>query len=89
MSMDYARIARVNEQPPSGYRLQGIRQFSAEKGTAYCWELVKLDSSELSISCWFDKDTLAAEFHGSLEYREKFYSMVADVADHPGSRPQS
>jgi hypothetical protein len=80
MSKDYATIARVNEQPPNGYRFNGLRQLSASKGTIYCWELARLDAPYLSISCWFDKDTLAASFGGSPVYREHFYKVLAAVS---------
>jgi len=80
MSKYYDRIARVNEHVPSGYRLQGRRQMSAARGTVYCWELASVDSSYLSIDCWFDKDTLGATYQGSSVYRDKFYAMVASVS---------
>jgi hypothetical protein len=83
MSKDYATIARVNEQPPNGYRFDGLRQLSAPKGTIYCWELARLDTPYLSISCWFDKDTLAASFGGSPAYRERFYKVLAAVSGPP------
>lgn len=83
MSKDYDRIARTNEQPPDGYRFQGVRQVSSPKGTIYCWELARLDAPYLSISCWFDKDTLAASFGGSPVYRERFYRVLAAVSAAP------
>jgi hypothetical protein len=83
MSKDYDRVARTNDPPPNGYRLQDIRQVLAAKGIGYCWEIVRVDSSYLSISCWFDKDTLAASYGGSPAYREKFYSVLATVSGAP------
>src|ERR1700735_1241730 len=38
MSKYYDRISHANELPPNGYRLRGLRQLSASKGTVYCWE---------------------------------------------------
>jgi hypothetical protein len=83
MSRYYDRIARANEQPPNGYRFEGLRKLSAAKGTIYCWELAQLDASYISISCWFDKDTLAASFGGSPAYRERFYRVLAAVSGAP------
>jgi hypothetical protein len=83
MSRNYDKIARANEQPPDGYRFQGLRQLSAAKGTIYCWELARLDASYISISCWFDKDTLAASYGGSPAYRERFYRVLAIVSGAP------
>lgn len=83
MSRNYDKIARANGQPPNGYRFQGVRQVSAAKGTIYCWELASLDASSLSISCWFDKDTLAASYGGSPAYRERFYRVLAAVSGAP------
>jgi hypothetical protein len=80
MSKEYATIARVNEQPPNGYRFNGLRQLFAAKGAIYCWEVMQLDESYISISCWFDKDTLAASFGGSPAYRERFYKVLAAVS---------
>jgi hypothetical protein len=80
MSKYYDRIARANEQPRNGYRFQGIRQLSSAKGTVYCWEMDRLDASQLSISCWFDKDTLGATYDGSPVYRNEFYKAIETVA---------
>jgi hypothetical protein len=80
MSQYYDRIARTNELPPKGYTFQGLHQLSAPKGTVYCWEMARLDSSELSISCWFDKDTLGAALEGSPVYSQEFYKAVETVS---------
>jgi len=77
MSKDYDRIVRADETPPKGYRLQGTRRLFSEKGTAYCWELARTDASHISISCWFDKDTLVAWYEGSPLYRDRFYRVLA------------
>jgi hypothetical protein len=87
VSKDYKIIARVNEQPPDGYRFQGVRQLSSAKGTIYCWELARLDASYLSISCWFDKDTLTASYGGSPAYRERFYQVLAAVSGAARANP--
>jgi hypothetical protein len=83
MLKDYDRIARTNEQPPTGYRLDRIRQVPTAKGTGYCWELARIDSPYLSISCWFDKDTLAASYGGSPIYRDEFYKVLAAISNPP------
>jgi hypothetical protein len=80
MTKDYDRIARTNEQVPSRYRLLGVHQETAANGNGYCWELIRLDSSSLSVSCWFDKDTLAASYAGSPVYRDDFYRVLASVS---------
>src|SRR6266571_589839 len=85
MSKDYDRIARTNERPPSGYRLDRTRRLSAAQGTGYCWELTRIDSPYLSISCWFDKDTLAATYGGSPIYRDEFYKVLAAIAEEPST----
>ena len=80
MSKYYDRIAGANEVAPNGYRLQGLRQLSAPKGTVYCWEIARLDASHLSISCWFDQDTLSASYEGSRVYSQEFYNAVESVS---------
>jgi hypothetical protein len=42
--------------------------------------MARLDSSELSISCWFDKDTLGAALEGSPVYSQEFYKAVETVS---------
>jgi hypothetical protein len=85
MSKNYDKIADMNEHPPSGYKFRGLHQFTAAKGTAYCWESVALDSSRV-ISCWFDKDTMLADFYGSPVYRDEFYKAIATLSGE-SSRP--
>ena len=80
MSKNYERIASANEQPRDGFRLQALRKLAGTKGTVYCWEVANSDSPALSISCWFDNDTLAASFSGSAVYQERFYSIVRTIA---------
>jgi hypothetical protein len=86
MSKEYDRIAQAIEHPPSGYKFEGLHQLTAAKGPVYCWESVTLDSTEISISCWFDKDTLAASFGGTAGYRDEFYKVIAAVSGE-SSRP--
>jgi hypothetical protein len=80
MSKYYDRIARANEQPQNGYQLQGLHKMSSAKGTVYCWEMDRLDASSLSISCWFDKDTLSASYDGSPVYRNEFFKAIEAAA---------
>lgn len=49
----------------------------------YCWESMRTDLRALSISCWYNKDTLSAGFEGSPEYRKMFYSVLADLSNVP------
>ena len=82
-SKEYARIAHANEQPLTGFVLRGVRQLSASKGVARCWEMSSPDSADLSISCSFDKDTLGASYYGSFAYRAVFYKVLASVSAPP------
>jgi hypothetical protein len=81
MSKDYNRIASASERARNGYQFQGIHQLTTAKGYGYCWELVRVDSSSLSISCWFDKDTLAASYDGSPAFRQEFYNAIEVASD--------
>jgi hypothetical protein len=83
MARDFDKIARASEEL-NGYQFQDLHQLSAPKGTVYCWESLKNDSPTLSISCWFDNDTLAASYAGSPDYRSRFYNVIAVVT---GARP--
>jgi hypothetical protein len=76
MSKDYRRFASANERARDGYQLRGVNKIKTEKGLGYCWELVRTDVSNVSISCQFDNDTLTAGFEGSLAYRTRFYDAI-------------
>ena len=80
MSRNYDKIAQANEQLTLGLHPKGIRKIAGAKGTVYCWESANSDVSELYISCWFDKDTLAASYAGTPNYRDDFYRAVSVLA---------
>src|SRR5262249_34065820 len=79
MARDYDEIARANQRVPAGYRQNGTRQFPTAKGSGYCWELMQDDGKAISVSCWFDKETLGASYGGSPVYREAFYKVLAAI----------
>jgi hypothetical protein len=85
LSSDLDQVAGflVSSQESIGYRLQFVRKVSMGSGFGYCWEFMRSDLRALSVFCRFDKDTLAVEFDGSPEYREKFYSVLTDVSNVP------
>ena len=85
LSKDYDRVASrlVSSQESDGYELRTVRKLFIRNELGYCWEFMRSDSRALSVFCWFDKDTLAVEFVGSPEYREKFYSVLGDLSDAP------
>jgi hypothetical protein len=78
-SKNYERIAATNGSQ-KGYRFQGLQKLEGQKGSVFCWELTKADSSSITISCQFDHDTLSARYDGSPMYRAGFYKAVAVVA---------
>jgi hypothetical protein len=84
MAKDYNRLAHSNEQAPEGFRYEGMREFTATNGKGYCWESDSIDFLYVSISCWFDQDTLDAAFVGSTVYRDKFYRIVSAISGTPG-----
>jgi hypothetical protein len=83
MAKNYDRIAQSNEQTRGGLHSLGVRKILAGKGTGYCWESANSDLSNLYISCWFDKDTLAASYEGTTAYREEFYKVVSLISGAP------
>jgi hypothetical protein len=86
MSKFYDKIAQAESTPTLGYGFRGLLQISAPKGQVYCWELARPNSSDLHISCWFDKDSLIASFIGDSRYRQEFYNAVQIVS---GASPTS
>lgn len=76
MSTNYDKIAQANEQSTVELQPLGIRKIAGVKGIVYCWESANRDVSNLVISCWFDKDTLAASYAGTPNYRDDFYRAV-------------
>jgi hypothetical protein len=84
MTKDYEYLNRFSRRPLAGFRFEGTHEIAALKGKGYCWEAVSLDSAYVSISCWFDKDTLGASYVGSAAYRANFYRAVGTVSDAPG-----
>jgi hypothetical protein len=83
MSKNYDRIAQSNEQTARGLHSLGVRKIFAAKGTGYCWESANSDLSIYSISCWFDKDTLAGSYEGAAAYREEFYKVISLISGVP------
>jgi hypothetical protein len=83
MSKNYDKIAQANEQTTHGLQPRGVRKIAAAKGTVYCWESANSALSEFVIFCWFDKDTLAASYAGTSNYRDEFYETVSQLADAP------
>jgi len=85
LSKEYDKIAESYKQPPQGYRLEQVRQVSGRVRNGYCWELVGAGGTPpLWISCQFDKNTLVLDFHGSPEYRDRFYSIVDALVGNRG-----
>ena len=80
MSRNYDKIAQANEQTTLELHPMGTRKLAGTKGTVYCWESANGDVSNLVISCWFDKDTLAASYTGTPNYRDDFYRAVSVLA---------
>jgi hypothetical protein len=78
-SKNYERIAATNGSQ-KGYRFQDLQKLEGQKGSVFCWELSKADSSSITISCHFDHDTLSASYDGSPMYRAGFYEAVAVIA---------
>lgn len=85
MNRDYPQIARVNEQPPKGYRFQGIHNVEAAKGKGFCWESVRADPTDYLIACRFDNDSLTAFYSGDPSHKAEFYKVVATVSEKPAS----
>lgn len=67
----------------SGFRLREVRKISADKGFEYCWEFMQSDFRTLDIDCVFNQNSLSVIFLGSPEYRERFYSVLADLSYEP------
>jgi hypothetical protein len=85
MAKNYDRLTRENQDSPTGFIYKGVRELSAANGKGYCWESVSVDAQYDSISCLFDKDTLAASFVGSPGYRDKFYRIVDEISGAPST----
>ena len=78
-SKNYEKLAAANGSQ-KGYRFQDLQKLEGQKGSVFCWELTKADSSSITISCRFDHDTLSASYDGSPMYRAGFYEAVAVIA---------
>jgi hypothetical protein len=77
---DFERLSNINQLPHAGFRYGGLREFGSAQGKGYCWELIGIGSSDISISCRFDGSTIGVDFVGSASYREKIYRIAGAIA---------